>query len=105
MQTTVALAVWVNNGGERPAPGVDLGELPSALEGEAQRLFERLWREAWDMVEANWPAIERVAEALLHRRVLIEEDIDALIWPAGERQRFRLPQMTTAPTRTLRGCP
>jgi hypothetical protein len=39
----------------------------------------RLQAETADLVEQNWPAIERVADALLSGRFLNQEDIDALI--------------------------
>jgi hypothetical protein len=46
---------------------------------EANAVLERLHEEADTLVEESWPAIERVAEALLARRALFPNEVDALI--------------------------
>jgi hypothetical protein len=46
---------------------------------EFDTVFDRLWEETRVLVYDNWAAIERVAAALLERRYLHEDDIDALI--------------------------
>jgi hypothetical protein len=46
---------------------------------EFGRLFSRTTQKTADLVEENWPAIQRVAAALLSRPALTEDDIDALI--------------------------
>jgi hypothetical protein len=53
---------------------------------EVSRLWERLQWDTADRVELHWPAIERVAEALLIHEELNQEQIDALI---GERDPSR----------------
>ena len=50
---------------------------------EADRIYERVEAETRTLVEENWPAIERVASALLNRPLLLCEEIDVLI--AGQR--------------------
>jgi hypothetical protein len=45
----------------------------------AETLWERLWQETKALVNEHWPAIERVAAAMLERRALNQSDIDALI--------------------------
>jgi hypothetical protein len=46
---------------------------------ELNRLLGQLWKETEALVSEYWPAIERTAEALLHGRILIQDEIDALI--------------------------
>jgi hypothetical protein len=46
---------------------------------EAVKLLERLWNETDVLIRQNWPAIERTADALLRRRHLTGDDVDALI--------------------------
>jgi hypothetical protein len=46
---------------------------------ETRTLLDRLSRETEELVQNNWPAIQRVATALLDRRLLYQNDIDALI--------------------------
>jgi hypothetical protein len=63
--------------GEEPTGNFKLGE-DEVAEGEV--LFERLLTETETLVEQYWPAIQRVATALLNRRSLTRRDeIDALI--------------------------
>jgi len=37
------------------------------------------WKAAQNLVDENWPAIERTAEALLTRRILTQDDVDAIL--------------------------
>jgi hypothetical protein len=46
---------------------------------EVARKFRLAMRKHEPMVRKHWPAIERVAEALFARRVLVKDEIDALI--------------------------
>jgi hypothetical protein len=57
----------------------------------AKCIFDRLAEETDAVVEENWPAITRVAEALLIRRILIGDDVDELI--AGRLPVASLPPM------------
>jgi hypothetical protein len=67
------------------ADGIEMGDAPvhaTFTEGQGRRInatLQRLMEEAAAMVEENWPAIERVAQELLHRKILAEADLDALI--------------------------
>lgn len=54
-------------------------QLDAAQAAEADALIDHLLAEAATLVEQNWPAIERVATALLDRRTLTQDDLDALI--------------------------
>ena len=46
---------------------------------EIAQLFHRIWNETEALVAKLWPAITLVAEELLTRRVLFEDEVDALI--------------------------
>ena len=46
---------------------------------EITRLFHRIWNETEALVAKLWPAITLVAEELLTRRTLFEDEVDALI--------------------------
>ncbi|MGC1827388.1 MAG: hypothetical protein WA723_17275 [Pseudolabrys sp.] len=46
---------------------------------EIARLFHRIWNETEALVAKLWPAITLVAEELLTRRMLFEDEVDALI--------------------------
>jgi hypothetical protein len=65
--------------------GVDPGDDPTTVTLTEQQLADcnavlgQLWDASAALVEDNWPAIERVAQALLVRRVLNQDDVDALI--------------------------
>jgi hypothetical protein len=66
------------------------GELGTA---EAKALMKKVINKTWDLVEEHWPAIERVAEALLVRRELDQASIDELISTAsGEVSISGLPE-------------
>jgi ATP-dependent Zn protease len=54
-----------------------------AKSDEARSLFRRLWEETHALVQHNWSAVQRVADALLERRYLHREDIDAVIARRG----------------------
>jgi hypothetical protein len=54
-------------------------ELDGPETEEFDRLFSQTAQKTADLVEENWPAIQRVAAALLNRPALTEGDIDALI--------------------------
>jgi len=71
-------------GWERGAPVPDEGGVIEVTLSEDDvakvvLLFERLCEKAKTLVDGNWPAITRVAEALLVRRFLNQDDIDELI--------------------------
>ena len=55
------------------------GRTRRELDGPETEVFSRTTQKTADLVEGNWPAIQRVAAALLSRPPLTEEDIDALI--------------------------
>jgi hypothetical protein len=42
-------------------------------------VLDRLRLETHDLVEAHWPAIERVAAALQEQPFLLQDELDALI--------------------------
>jgi hypothetical protein len=74
-KSCVAHAVHMKSGGQHVAT-------ETAVEvdhDEFWHLYEQLKQETMALVEANWPAIERTAEALLRSRALVQDDIDALI--------------------------
>jgi hypothetical protein len=54
---------------------------------EVAQLLKRLAAETEALVAANWPAILRVAEALLERPLLSEADLDRLIAGGASRRR------------------
>jgi hypothetical protein len=62
---------------KEPQPETMLGVLARSTEGKA--LFGRFCRETEALVENNWPAIERVAAAMLERPALHQDDLDTLI--------------------------
>jgi hypothetical protein len=47
---------------------------------EALPVWNQLQAETEALVAENWPAIERVAEALLTRPLLSQDEVDALVW-------------------------
>jgi hypothetical protein len=52
----------------------------AALNGEeATELLHQMRIEALALVQENWPAIERVADALAHAKSLTQADVDVLI--------------------------
>jgi hypothetical protein len=55
---------------------------------KAQCLFERVREQTGALIQEHWPAIERVAQALLHRPLLDEAELDALI---ANRPLLKLP--------------
>jgi hypothetical protein len=55
-----------------------------ATSSDAKALFERFCRETEALVQDNWSAIERVASAMLDRRILHQADLDALIGICGQ---------------------
>jgi ATP-dependent Zn protease len=73
-------AVYLRDGGTLPAPG---GTALITFEGpkldEVRTLLLRCEDDALELVIANWPAIERVAQALLRRPILTGDEVDALI--------------------------
>jgi hypothetical protein len=59
----------------------------------AKELMKKIINKTWDLVEEHWPAIERVAGALLVRRELDQANIDELISTAsGEVSTSGLPE-------------
>jgi hypothetical protein len=65
---------------DMPAPR-QTGEISISREmlDEATSVLRHLEDETSALVVENWPAIERVADALMHRDVLLQADLDALI--------------------------
>src|SRR6266508_4682503 len=65
--------------------GGELDDAPTAVTlserqlDEVNRLIDQWWKESATLVEKNWSAIRRVAEALLSRPLLNQDDVDALI--------------------------
>jgi len=80
LRSRLAKAVLLERGAPVPDEGgvieVTLSEDDVA---KVVLLFERLCERAKTLVDGNWPAITRVAEALLVRRFLNQDDIDELI--------------------------
>jgi ATP-dependent Zn protease len=75
-----------------PGPGEQRAvEIPTAMVDEAVLMLKQLMAESRSLIEANWPAVERLAEALTSRDVLDQAQVDALIagrpvditWPAA----------------------
>jgi hypothetical protein len=89
--------------------GIDLGDDPTAITLTEQQLdscndlMDQLWEASAALVEDNWPAIERVAEALLLRPILNQDDIDALIANLGNRARYRGEVSRFGTKRAFRG--
>jgi len=86
-QTQLSLAlkiVLLKAGIDIPDAGLQASVNSDQLD-EAKRLLARLAEETRALVIANWPAITRVAEALLRlrRQTLDQAAIDALIATAG----------------------
>jgi hypothetical protein len=73
--TRIGMAIKLKHG-EEPTGRF---ELDAAEVAEGNVLFERLLRETEILVEQYWPAIQRVATALLNHRSLTQDEIDALI--------------------------
>ncbi|WP_425906578.1 hypothetical protein [Nitrobacter sp. TKz-YC02] len=76
---TSLLAMLVLRQHGKPAVPGSYVELDGPETEEFSRLFSRTTQKTADLVEENWPAIQRVAAALLSRPGLTEDDIDALI--------------------------
>jgi hypothetical protein len=73
--TRIGMAIKLKHG-EEPTGGF---KLDAAEVAEGNVLFERLLTETEILVEQYWPAIQRVATALLDRLSLTQDEIDALI--------------------------
>jgi ATP-dependent Zn protease len=65
--------------GIRPTPDDTTYEPDASARAEYEILFNRLCKETEKLVGENWPAIERVAEALVSRPILLQDDLDRLI--------------------------
>ena len=81
MQLSLALKIVLLKAGiDIPDAGMEVSVNADQLD-EAKRLLVRLAEETKVLVRANWPAITRVAEALLRSRrpILDQAVIDALI--------------------------
>jgi hypothetical protein len=76
---TSLLAMLVLRQHGKPAVPGSYVELDGPETEEFDRLFSQTAQKTADLVEENWPAIQRVAAALLNRPALTEDDIDALI--------------------------
>ncbi len=69
--------------------GMCLANMPAEIDpdaatrSEAELVLIGFIDETEVMVAKNWPAIERTAEALLSRRILLQDDVDALIADQG----------------------
>jgi hypothetical protein len=70
-------SVRLKEGSLLPIDG--LVEASAAQMAEANRLLEQSWQETGVLVGQHWPAIERVANALLGGRMLDQDALDALI--------------------------
>ncbi len=85
-----AEAVMLSRGMPVPEKGAKFS-LPKDLGPEVNQLFEQFRDKSKVLVDEHWPAIVRVAEALLDHHILNETDIDDLI--AGKfLARTYLPQ-------------
>jgi hypothetical protein len=80
-QKSVASAVHIISGGTLPAEGQIAITLGPAAIAEINARMRRINSEARALVAENWPAIVRVARALLKRHTLSQEDVDTLIEP------------------------
>jgi ATP-dependent Zn protease len=60
-------------------PQQDNFDLPESMLREASELLDELMKKSDLLVSEHWAAIERVAEALIARRVLNQNDLDDLI--------------------------
>jgi hypothetical protein len=78
-RATSGVANWVMlKTGQLPTSGsFTLDREQAAI---AVALFKRLNGETNDLVAEKWAAVERIAEALLSRRILVQDDVDALIF-------------------------
>jgi hypothetical protein len=65
---------------------VDEIHLTDEQRAKAEAIYEELAQQTLALVTANWPAIERVAEALMSRDILTEAEIDALIGAGGTQR-------------------
>lgn len=78
------LAILIENKGRALTDDEDDGEtLAPEDAARAVLMAQDLEKQAEALVAENWPAITRVAEALLIRRVLNQADVDELIARAG----------------------
>jgi hypothetical protein len=73
------MAVRLRREGIRPTPDDTTYEPDASARAEYEILFNRLCKETEKLVGENWPAIERVAEALVSRPILLQDDLDRLI--------------------------
>jgi hypothetical protein len=69
------------------APGRVVGTLNPDQNAKAFELLKRVRSQSDALVAEHWPAIERVAQALLQRPLLDEAELDALI---ADRPQLRL---------------
>jgi hypothetical protein len=76
---TSLLAILVLRQHGKPAVPGSYVELDGPETEEFGRRFSHTTQKTADLVEENWPAIQRVAAALVSRPALTEDDIDALI--------------------------
>jgi hypothetical protein len=76
--TSLLAMLVLRQHGKSAVPGSYV-ELDGPETEEFGRLFSRTTQKTADLVQENWPAIQRVAAALLSRPSLTEEDIDAVI--------------------------
>jgi NADH:ubiquinone oxidoreductase subunit D len=76
-----------SGGGCENRSGSDV-ELDGTEVEEFGRLFSRTTQKTADLVKENWPAIQRVAAALLNGPALTEDDIDALIAARDNKGEF-----------------
>jgi len=77
-ESLVVRAAMLEAGTTVPEGGAEVTLKPEERE-RATQLFNQLVEKTNDLVAANWPAIIRVAEALVMRRVLSQDDLDELI--------------------------
>jgi len=51
----------------------------ASSEDRAKQILAKIDARAWVIITSRWPAIERIAAALLKRRALIADDVAALL--------------------------
>jgi hypothetical protein len=72
-----AMAAKLGGGSDLPAWGAFT--LTPAERAEQEKIVARLTAEIEKLIQENWSAIERVAQALVQQRALTGAEIDALI--------------------------
>ncbi len=72
--------VLLRDGKELPPPGVTATfTIDTSLLDEAQTVLNTLREETKELLTENWPAVERVAQALMAQNILNQDELDRLI--------------------------